>query len=38
LSVDHIIGPEEVSQGTALDRVHGTGLQVDEDGSGDVPA
>lgn len=37
LSVDHVIGPEEVSQRTALDRVHSTGLQVDQDGSGDVP-
>jgi hypothetical protein len=38
LSVDHVIGPEEVSQGAALDRVHSTGLQVDQDGTGDVPA
>ena len=37
LSVDHVIGPEEVSQGAALDRVHSTGLQVDQDGTGDVP-
>jgi hypothetical protein len=36
LCVTHVVGPEKLSVGTGLDRVHGTGLQIDENGTGNV--
>ena len=36
LSEDEVVGSEELSEGTGSDGVHGTGLEVHKDGSGDV--
>jgi hypothetical protein len=36
LSEDEVIGSEELSEGSSTDGVHGTGLEIHEDGSGDV--
>ena len=38
LSKDIVIGPEDLAVRSRSDRVHGAGLQVDEDGSGDILA
>ena len=38
LSEDEVIGAEDLSVGTGPDRVHGSGLEVDEDGARDVLA
>ena len=36
LTEDEVVGTEELTEGTSTDGVHGTGLQVDEDGTGDI--
>jgi len=36
LAEDEVVGSEELSEGAGSDGVHGTGLQVHKDGSGDV--
>ena len=36
LSEDEVVWSEDLSHGSGSDGVHGTGLKVDEDGSGDV--
>jgi hypothetical protein len=36
LAEDEVIGAEELAEGTSADRVHGAGLKVHEDGTGDV--
>ena len=36
LSKDKVVWPEHLAVGSAPDTVHGAGLQVDEDGPGDV--
>jgi hypothetical protein len=36
LTENEVVGAEEVTEGTGTDSVHGTGLQVDEDGTGNV--
>ena len=36
LSEDEVVGSEDLSEGSRSDRVHGSGLQVDEDGAGNV--
>ena len=38
LSENEVVWPEDLSVGSGADRVHGAGLQVDEDGAGDVLA
>jgi hypothetical protein len=38
LSEDEVIGSEELSEGSGSDGVHGSGLEIHEDGSGDVTA
>lgn len=36
LTEDEVVGAEELTEGTGTDGVHGTGLKVDEDGTGDI--
>ena len=36
LSEDEVVGSEDLAHGSGSDGVHGTGLEVDEDSSGDV--
>lgn len=36
LTENEVVGAEETAEGTSTDSVHGTGLQVDKDGTGDV--
>lgn len=36
LTEDEVVGTEELAEGTGADGVHGTGLQIDEDSTGDV--
>jgi hypothetical protein len=36
LTENKVVGTEELTKGTSADGVHGTGLQVDEDGTGNV--
>ena len=36
LTEDEVVGAEELAERTSADSVHGTGLQVDEDGTGNV--
>jgi hypothetical protein len=38
LAEDEVVGPEELTEGTGTDRVHGTGLQVHQNGTGHVAA
>ena len=38
LSEDEVIGAEELAEGTGTDGVHGTGLEIHKDGTGDVTA
>merc|ERR1712226_907479 len=38
LSEDEVVGAEELSERSSADGVHGTGLEVHEDGTGDVTA
>ena len=38
LSEDEVIGPEKLAEGSGSDGVHGSGFEIHEDGSGDVPA
>lgn len=38
LAEDKVVGPEEVAHGAGTDRVHCTGLQVDQDRTGNVLA
>ena len=38
LSEDEVIGSEELAEGSGSDGVHGSGFEIHEDGSGDVPA
>ena len=38
LSEDEVVGAEQLTEGTRADRVHGTGLQIDEDRAGDILA
>ncbi len=38
LSEDEVVGPEDLSVGTGPDGVHGSGLEVDEDGARNVLA
>ena len=38
LAEDEVVGSEELSVGAGSDGVHGSGFQIHEDGSGDVPA
>ena len=38
LSKDEVVGSEELTEGSGSDGVHGSGLEIHEDGSGDVPA
>jgi len=35
LAEDEVVGAEELAEGSSADGVHGSGLQVDEDGTGD---
>jgi hypothetical protein len=36
LTEDEVVGTEELAEGTGTDSIHGTGLQVDQDGTGNV--
>ena len=36
LSENEVVWPEDLSVGSGADGVHGAGLQVDEDGAGDI--
>ena len=36
LSKNEVVGSEDLSEGSGSDRVHGAGLQVDEDGAGNI--
>ena len=36
LAEDEVIGAEELAKGTGTDGVHGTGLEIDEDGAGHI--
>lgn len=36
LTEDEVVGTEELTERTGTDGVHGTGLQVDEDGTGNI--
>ena len=36
LTEDEVVGAEELAERTGADGVHGTGLQIDEDGTGNV--
>ena len=36
LSKDKVVGAEEVAERSTADGVHGTGLEIDEDGAGNV--
>jgi len=36
LTEDEVVGTEELTEGAGTDGVHGAGLQVDEDGTGDI--
>jgi len=36
LSENEVVGAEELAEGTGADGVHGTGLQIDEDGTGNI--
>jgi hypothetical protein len=36
LTEDEVVGAEELAERTGADSVHGTGLQIDEDGTGNV--
>ena len=36
LSKDKVVGAEEATKRTGADRVHGAGLEIDEDGTGDI--
>jgi hypothetical protein len=36
LAEDEVVGTEELAEGTGTDSVHGTGLQVDQNGTGNV--
>jgi hypothetical protein len=36
LTEDEVVGTEELAEGTGADGIHGTGLQIDEDSTGDV--
>jgi hypothetical protein len=36
LTEDEVVGAEELAEGTGADGVHGTGLQIDENGTGNV--
>merc|ERR1712144_116098 len=38
LSEDKVVGAEELAEGAGTDGVHGTGLQIHQDGTGDVAA
>ena len=38
LSEDEVVGSEELTEGSGSDGVHGSGFEIHEDGSGDVPA
>jgi hypothetical protein len=35
LAEDEVVGAEELAEGSSADGVHGTGLEIDEDGAGD---
>ena len=36
LTEDEVVGTEKLAEGTGTDSVHGTGLQVDQDGTGNI--
>ena len=36
LTEDKVVGTEEVAEGTRADGVHGSRLEIDEDGTGDI--
>lgn len=36
LAEDEVVGAEELAEGTGTDGVHGTGLEIDEDGAGNI--
>ena len=36
LSEDEVVGSEELSEGSGTDGVHGSGLKIHEDGTGDI--
>lgn len=36
LTKDEVVGTEELTERTSTDGVHCTGLQIDQDGSGDI--
>jgi len=36
LTEDEVVGAEELAEGAGTDSVHGAGLQVDEDGTGNI--
>jgi len=38
LTEHEVVGAEDLTEGTGADRVHGTGLQIDQDGAGHVLA
>ena len=38
LSKDEVVGSEELSEGSSADGIHSTGLEVHQDGSGDIAA
>lgn len=36
LAEDEVVGTEKLAEGTGTDGVHGTGLEIDEDGAGNI--
>ena len=36
LAEDEVVGAEELAEGTGTDGVHGTGLEIDENGTGNI--
>ena len=36
LAKDEVVGAEKGAKGARADRVHGAGLEIDEDGAGDI--
>jgi proteasome assembly chaperone (PAC2) family protein len=38
LTEDEVVGTEELTEGTSTDGVHGAGLKIHEDGTGDITA
>jgi hypothetical protein len=36
LTENEVVGSEKLSEGTSTDGIHGTGLEIDEDGTGNI--